>query len=108
MSTSHLPRKYSKSPIDIEFTASIVTSTTVGSLFAAILDLLLFHRNQIPFVYNTFKYMVEKFEALDGEDVEWQHYLVDRERKLASKTLHNVKMLKKVSSSLGLCKLNLI
>lgn len=98
MSTAHLPEKYTSAPIDIEFNASVVTSNTVASLFTAILDLLLFQRNQIPFVYHTFKYMVEKFDALDGEEVEWQNHLVDRQRKLAAKTLHNVKMLKRVSS----------
>lgn len=101
---SHLqPNNATSAIMDIPIDSPIVTAQTLGSVLAAVLDLLLFQRKQIPLVYPTFKFMVEKFQPLlngaaDGdEELAWDDYLMERARVGALKTLVNIKSLKRVS-----------
>lgn len=90
--------------VDIPIECRIVTAQTVSSMVAAIVDLLMFQRKQIPLVYQTFSYMVEKLRPLledgatDEADDGWDAFLIERERRLALATLDSIKALKRVSS----------
>lgn len=101
MSFSH-PAHLS-SVVDIPIHCPIVTAQTVSSIVAAVLDLLLFERKQIPLVYQTFKFMVEKFTAEKpgsghggGDSGDWDDYLVERVRNDAVQTLNSIKAMKRV------------
>lgn len=92
-----------KTIVDIPIKCPIVTAQTVSTLIVVILDALLFERKQIPFVYPTFKFMVEKFRPLlleQSSEAAWDEYLIERERRTALDTLQKIKSLKRV------CKLN--
>lgn len=86
--------------VDIPIDCHIVTAQTISSVLAAILDLLMFQRKQIPLVYQTFKFMVEKFQPLlDAveDSGAWDDYLMEQARTEATTTLTNIKKLKRVS-----------
>ncbi|KAH8420747.1 hypothetical protein KR222_003876 [Zaprionus bogoriensis] len=68
---------------------AVLTAGIAAEIVNGILDFLLFHRSQIPFVYKTYKYYVEKWdEANEAQQAEesFQDYQLQKQRSLAKET----------------------
>lgn len=106
MSFASHPRHLS-AVVDIPIDCPVITAQTVSSIVSTVLDLLLFQRKQIPLVYQTFKFMVEKFPAEQtegdggGDSGDWNDYQVERVRQEALQTLNSIKAMKRVSIQKG-------
>lgn len=106
MSFASHPRHLS-AVVDIPIDCTVITAQTVSSIVSTVLDLLLFQRKQIPLVYQTFKFMVEKFPAEQtegdggGDSGDWNDYQVERVRQEALQTLNSIKAMKRVSIQKG-------
>lgn len=59
-------RKVNKT-FEVNFSSDVLTRECAGQVFIAIYELLLFQRNVIPFVYPTFKYLVNRLPDLDED-----------------------------------------
>ncbi|KAH8381731.1 hypothetical protein KR093_011480 [Drosophila rubida] len=65
----------------------VLTTGILAELVNGILDFLLFHRSQIPFVYKTYKYYVEKWDDIDETKTEsFENYQLQKQRFLAKET----------------------
>ncbi|XP_064553124.1 uncharacterized protein LOC135438665 [Drosophila montana] len=67
----------------------VLTAGIVAEFVNSILDFLLFHRSQIPFVYKTYKYYVEKWDETnqtDNAQDSFKHYQLQKQRSLAKET----------------------
>lgn len=94
------PKDDSIISVQVPFEADVITHHTTARILTAIIDHLAYHRRQIPFVYNTFKFMVDKFQraselsddAAPSDDL--NHFHVDRERTLAFETLEQLSQMR--------------
>ncbi|KAH8310259.1 hypothetical protein KR044_000294 [Drosophila immigrans] len=69
----------------------VLTTGILAELVNGILDFLLFHRSQIPFVYKTYKYYVEKWDEIDETQAEsFQNYQLQQQRFLAKTTKESI------------------
>lgn len=80
--------------VDINLGSDFVTNETAVNMLLSIAKFLLFNRNQIPFVYETFYYMTKKLETAksmqNGENAICnsfvRSYTMDRQRDIAIQT----------------------
>lgn len=84
--------------VDLNAKCSFYTYDTSARILIAIIEFLLFHRNQLPFPYATFKFLVKKFTEDNPEpkNEEWNDYLVKKQRDLAETTLDSLNTISKV------------
>lgn len=75
--------------IEISFTSEVLTRECAGQIIIAIYELLLFQRNIIPLVYQTFKFLVSS--RLPDDEDENIHFETQRQVSLAQKTLDDIK-----------------
>lgn len=75
--------------IEINFTTDVLTRECAGQVFIAIYELLLFQRNTIPFVYQTFKYQISRLPEID-EDDENVNFETQRQISVARRTLQEI------------------
>ncbi|XP_017103248.2 uncharacterized protein [Drosophila bipectinata] len=70
----------------------VLTTGTAAEFVNGILDFLLFQRRQIPFVYKTYKYYVEKWsdEAELNERDSFSHYQLNQQRSRAKATKESI------------------
>ncbi|EDV94438.1 uncharacterized protein LOC6567481 [Drosophila grimshawi] len=67
----------------------VLTAGVAAEIANGILEFLLFHRSQIPFVYKTYKYYVEKWDETDETqktEASFGHYQLQKQRSLAKDT----------------------
>lgn len=79
--------------IDVNFDVSVITRETTAKMLSAIAEFLAFNRNQIPFVYQTFQFMVERMKVEPSE--EWNNFHIEHQRALAQSTLQYFNLLRK-------------
>lgn len=80
--------------IDVNFAHVIVTRETTAKILTAIAEFLAFHKNQIPFVYQTFQFMVERLMTFHSSD-DWNNFHIEQQRAIAQSTLQYFKLLRK-------------
>lgn len=80
--------------IDVNFDVSVITRETTAKMLSAIAEFLAFNRNQIPFVYQTFQFMVEKVMKLEPSD-DWNNFHIEHQRAVAQSTLQYFNLLRK-------------
>lgn len=89
-----------KTPIEINICVDnhVITHGTCARLVVAIFECLAFHRNQIPFVFETFKHMVNRMRAaVESEELlSWNDYQFQRQKSLAIETLDSYNLTSKV------------
>lgn len=78
----------------------VLTTGIAAEFVINILDFLLFHRSQIPFVYKTYKYYVNKWDE-DAHDENKQesfkHYQLQKQRSLAKQTKDAISNMREVN-----------
>lgn len=86
-----IPKNIQEIPINLT-NIEIISNKTQAFMLIAIIEFLSFQRNQIPFVYETYKYMVNKFrknyECVDEAD--WNNHILDKKRNSAIETLDSL------------------
>lgn len=83
----------------------VLTAEIAAEIVNGILDFLLFHRSQIPFVYKTYKYYVEKWdehEEMDNVKESFQDYQIQKQRSLAKDTKEAISNMREVVSQFTL------
>lgn len=80
--------------LDVNFDVSVVTRETTAKILTAIAEFLAFHRNQIPFVYQTFQFMVERIMKFEPSE-DWNNFHIEQQRALAQSTLQYFNLLRK-------------
>ncbi|KAM8706526.1 hypothetical protein ACLKA7_010744 [Drosophila subpalustris] len=81
----------------------VLTTGILAELVNGILDFLLFHRSQIPFVYKTYKYYVEKWDETNattetaGES--FRDYQLQKQRFLAKETKKSISNMREIIRS---------
>lgn len=94
-----------KTPKNVELQLQDVAVLTAGitaEIVNGILDFLLFHRSQIPFVYKTYKYYVEKWDENEKENAKesFQDYQIQKQRSLAKETKEAISNMREVISAI--------
>ncbi|XP_062125386.1 uncharacterized protein LOC133838333 isoform X1 [Drosophila sulfurigaster albostrigata] len=75
----------------------VLTTGILAELVNGILDFLLFHRSQIPFVYKTYKYYVEKWDENEETQTEsFENYQVKQQRFLAKATKESISNMREI------------
>lgn len=75
--------------LNIDLENTIITNERCLSICLSIVEFLLFNRNQIPFVFDSLKRMVEKIEksrTAEISDGTVRNYAIDRQRDIAIQT----------------------
>jgi len=78
----------------------VLTAGILAELVNGILDFLLFHRSQIPFVYKTYKYYVEKWDEKDESEnagESFRNYQFQKQRFLARETKESISNMREVN-----------
>lgn len=77
---------------------AVLTAGIAAEIVNGILDFLLFHRSQIPFVYKTYKYYVEKWDENGKENSKesFQDYQIQKQRSLAKETKEAISNMREV------------
>lgn len=90
--------------VDIDLGDDFVTQKSAASLLLSIAKFLLFNRNQIPFVYETFHFMTKKLESArstcDENGVSntfVKNYAIERQRDIAIQTYRKFNEISDVS-----------
>ncbi|XP_073814285.1 uncharacterized protein [Musca autumnalis] len=90
----------SRVELDLNVEVDVLTAGTVAEVVNAILESLLYQRNQIPFVYKTYRYYVNKWADGDeryGAEVESvKNFQVQRQRQLAKTTKDSISAMREV------------
>lgn len=103
--------------VDINLGNDFVTNKTAANMLLSIAKFLLFNRNQIPFVYETFYYMAKKLEAAKATQTEdavcgsssfVRSYAMDRQRDVAIQTYRKFNDISHVSSHAFVLHLKLV
>lgn len=94
-----------QTPKNVELQLQDVTVLTAGiaaEIVNGILDFLLFHRSQIPFVYKTYKYYVEKWDENEKTNSKesFQDYQIQKQRSLAKETKEAISNMREVISEI--------
>lgn len=78
----------------------VLTTGTAAEFVNGILDFLLFQRRQIPFVYKTYKYYVEKWsdENEMNERDSFSHYQLNQQRSRAKATKESISDMREVGA----------
>lgn len=89
--------------IDLQLdTVDVLTTGTAAEFVNGILDFLLFQRRQIPFVYKTYKYYVERWsdaEEFGNSEVQksFSNYQLNQQRSKAKATKEAISDMREVS-----------
>lgn len=91
--------------VDINLDNDFVTNKTAANMLLSIAKFLLFNRNQIPFVYETFHYMIKKLETAksmqNGDSSSHssfvRNYAMERQRDIAIQTYRKFNEMSNVS-----------
>lgn len=78
----------------------VLTTGIVAEFVINILDFLLFHRSQIPFVYKTYKYYVNKWDddaQNENKQESFKHYQLQKQRSLAKQTKDAISNMREVN-----------
>lgn len=91
----------SQKPKNIELQlqdVAVLTTEIAAEIVNGILDFLLFHRSQIPFVYKTYKYYVEKWDENEMENVKesFEDYQLQKQRSQAKDTKEAISNMREV------------
>lgn len=94
--------------VDIDLGNDFVTQKSAASMLLSITKFLLFNRNQIPFVFETFFYMTKKLEKARSTCCETgvsntyvRNYAIERQRDIAIQTYRKFNEISDVSSMLN-------
>lgn len=82
----------------------VLTAGILAELVNGILDFLLFHRSQIPFVYKTYKYYIEKWDETDetgNENESFRNYQLQKQRFLAKETKKSISNMREVNNTMS-------
>lgn len=82
-------KKQNNKNVEINFSTEVLTKEQAGQIFIAIYELLLYQRNSIPFVYQTFKYLTSRLPQIDDEETNI-HFDAQRQISQARKTLEDI------------------
>ncbi|XP_034486465.1 uncharacterized protein LOC117790956 [Drosophila innubila] len=77
----------------------VLTAGILAELVNGILDFLLFHRSQIPFVYKTYKYYIEKWDETDeteNAEESFRNYQLQKQRFLAKETKKSISNMREI------------
>lgn len=77
----------------------VLTAGILAELVNGILDFLLFHRSQIPFVYKTYKYYVEKWDETEESEnagESFRNYQFQKQRFLARETKESISNMREI------------
>lgn len=83
----------------------VLTAEVAAEIVNGILDFLLFHRSQIPFVYKTYKYYVEKWdehEEIENVKESFKDYQIQKQRSMAKDTKEAISNMREVMSQFTL------
>ena len=86
--------------VDLCLDIDVLTAESAANVVNKILEFLLFQRNQIPFVYNTYRYYVNKWpqdEEIDSVLGTKRNFQFERQRKEAKQTKESISKMRKVS-----------
>lgn len=86
-----VPKNIQEIPINVK-NIEIISNKTQAFMLIAIIEFLSFQRNQIPFVYETYKYMVNQIRKKDEILVEddWNNHMLEMKRNSAIDTLDSL------------------
>ncbi|XP_055904062.1 uncharacterized protein LOC129939904 [Eupeodes corollae] len=84
--------------VDVNIETDVVTGETAAHIVTAILEFLLYQRNQIPFVYKTFKYLISKWKSNENNDEVPANFQVERQKDVARQTMDCIKLMGQVIS----------
>lgn len=83
--------------IDLLLEVDVLTAGTAAEIVNSILETLLFQRNQIPFVYKTYRYYINKWrEQEDSENVDVLNFQVQRKKQQATSTKEAIGSMRQV------------
>lgn len=92
--------------VDIDLANDYVTQKSTATLLLSIVEFLLFNRNQIPFVYQTFNYMTKRLEKAksahnenDANKTFIKNYALERQRDVAIQTYRKFNEISDVSQT---------
>lgn len=86
-----VPKNIQEIPINLK-NIEIISNKTQAFMLIAIIEFLSFQRNQIPFVYETYKYMVNKLRKNDKicDEEDWNNHMLEKKRSSAIDTLDSL------------------
>lgn len=84
--------------IDIHLNSSIITERVSAKILTSTIECLIYMTNQIPFPYETFQQMINKFKKIDtnNDENDWNNFLLNKKRSLAVETFDKLNLLLKV------------
>lgn len=92
-----------KKQLDLYIEVDVLTAGTTAEVVNAILESLLYQRNQIPFVYKTYRYYVNKWleqegkqSILDSEGNGVHSFQVQRKKQQATTTKDAISSMREV------------
>lgn len=83
--------------LNIDLENTIITNEGAARMCLSIVEFLLFNRNQIPFVFDSLKRMVERIEKSRTAEISYdtvRNYAIDRQRDIA---IHTTKKFAEIS-----------
>lgn len=96
--------------VDIDLASDFVTQRSTATLLLSIVKFLLFNRNQIPFVYETFNYMTKRLETARSAHNEsnanktfGKNFALERQRDVAIQTYRKFNEISNVSQKKRQC-----
>lgn len=94
-----------KKQLDLYIEVDVLTAGTTAEVVNAILESLLYQRNQIPFVYKTYRYYVNKWleqeekQANTDDDLSGiQSFQAQRKKQQATSTKQAISAMREVST----------
>lgn len=96
-----------KAQLDLYVEVDVLTTGAAADVVNAILESLLYQRNQIPFVYKTYRYYVNKWlkhqdrneSNANANDIGVPSFQVQRKRQMATNTKEAISAMTEVSTS---------
>ncbi|EDW83062.1 uncharacterized protein Dwil_GK22653 [Drosophila willistoni] len=83
--------------IDLDLNLEILTAATAAEFVNGIFDYLLYQRRQIPFVYKTYKYFIEKWsEEQDETQKSFAHHQLKLHRSKATATKESISAIREL------------
>lgn len=95
-----------KTQLDLYVEVDVLTTGATADVVNAILESLLYQRNQIPFVYKTYRYYVNKWlkqqhgnaSDTNGNEIGVHSFQVQRKRQMATNTKEAISAMTEVST----------
>ena len=84
--------------VEITLDTDILTASSTANVVSKILELLLYQRNQIPFVYNVYQFYVSKWpeDGQEEDDCSERNFQLERQRAHARQTSEAISEMHKV------------